>query len=273
MKNVYDYLYNPNGIDYGEVKKKLDGGASERELELLEKIKLVLSTYLIRETAQVLEIGASHGFNYQCHKNYTGIEYSQTAVNFSKTRFGAKINIKQGDATALKLDNESFDFIFTFATLEHIPEVEKCFFEIDRVLKKNGLAYIAPAWNCRPWTVEKLDFLSYSELSLRKKMGKLLIPIRENMIYRFLVSFTFRVLSESLRVVNNKVKLRYKKLAPNFDLIEKYGHVSDDDAFISMDSHSAMIWFLSRGYNIVSHNSLIKRLFCRGEGIIIRKNS
>jgi hypothetical protein len=62
------------------------------------------------------------------------------------------------------------------------------------------------------------------------------------------------------------------KLAPDFDLIEKYGHISDDDAFISMDSHAAMIYFLSKDYEIVSHNSLFKRLFCREEPIIIRKN-
>lgn len=76
----------------------------------------------------------------------------------------------QGDARDLPVPSGSVDFLFSFATLEHVPRVEEAFAEIDRVLAPNGLSLLCPAWNCRPWTVKKLQQRKYCELSLFDKM-------------------------------------------------------------------------------------------------------
>jgi hypothetical protein len=67
------------------------------------------------------------------------------------------------------------------------------------------------------------------------------------------------------------IPLDYKPLQPDFKLWEKYPHISDDDAFVSMDAHAAITYFSSRGWKIISHPSFINRLFCRGDEVVIQK--
>lgn len=268
--NFYDKLYDTNGINYGCVES-INKLVTEREQILLSEIKGVLEKCGIAEGKKVLEVGASVGNNHQCHPNYLGIEYSSVAVEQGKKRFGETLNVVQGDATELDLESNSVDFLFTFATLEHIPEIEKALSEIERVLKKEAIAYLSPAWNCRIWTVEKLECIPDSELSASKFLQKKLIPIRESLIYRFIKAVPIRLFDEFRLMFSPIYFLRCKDLPVNFDLIEKYGHVADDDAFVNVDSHSAMCWYRSRGFKILSHPSLIQRLLCRGEAILIQK--
>ena len=65
--------------------------------------------------------------------------------------------------------------------------------------------------------------------------------------------------------------LDYKKLSPRWDLIEKYGHESDDDAVANIDTHAAIVFFKSRGYEIVSHKNIMARLLAKGEGVVVSK--
>ena len=75
-----------------------------------------------------------------------------------------------------------------------------------------------------------------------------------------------------VRLLKGKpIEIDYLALKPRIDLWDKYPHISDDDAFISMDSHSAIIYFKSRGYLIKSHKNFLKRVLCRGEAVVIQK--
>lgn len=270
--NFYDRLYDPKKSDYGYSKDRNEEGASAREMEIYGYVQSVFQQCQVPENASVLEVGASFGFNHHVHPQYRGIEFSEQAVNAGKERFGDSLNVAVGDTTDMpEVDSASIDFLFTFATLEHVPFIEEAFFEIYRVLAPKGRAYLAPAWNCRPWTVEKLKDLSYSELALRKKIGKFLIPLREHLAFRFMCQFPQRVAAEINLALGRQAPLRYQSMYPNIELIEKYGHVSDDDAFVNIDSHAAMVWFLARGCVVPSHPTCIKRLFARGEPILIEK--
>ena len=59
----------------------------------------------------------------------------------------------------------------------------------------------------------------------------------------------------------------FKRLNPNY---ETYW-MSDSDATCGLDSHEAILYFESRGYDILSHGSLVSRLFARHEAVIARK--
>ena len=81
-----------------------------------------------------------------------------------------------------------------------------------------------------------------------------------------------RVLSEiELALGAKTLDLPYKALQPRWDLIEQYGHVSDDDAVADIDPHAGICFFKSRGYEIMSHPSLLSRLVARHEPLIVRK--
>lgn len=64
----------------------------------------------------------------------TGID---VATNFDER--AAKIaNLQYGDATNMDFEDESFDFVFSFHALEHIPDYRKALSEMRRVLRPGG---------------------------------------------------------------------------------------------------------------------------------------
>jgi SAM-dependent methyltransferase len=246
---------------------------SKREEVIYKKIQKYLSDFKVSDQNTVLEIGAGRGFNYTCHPKYVGVEYSSEAVEVARKRYGVSVPVVYGDACCLGFEDGSFDFIFTFATLEHIPDVDAAIFEIARTLRKNGVAILAPAWNCRIWTVQKLEQRPYKSLSLFLKLQKLLIPIRDLLLYRFLMKLPRRLACEFLGSTGRTTKLKFQQLPVDDELIETYGHVPDDNAYCNIDAHEVILWFRSRGFEVISHKTFVRRLFCRGEPVIVRKVS
>jgi SAM-dependent methyltransferase len=267
-KMLYEEIYKPEGRNYGSFSES----ESKFPSEYLATIKAYIEAYGLAKDATVFEIGCGLGHLNSCHPNWQGIEYSGTAITLAKRTYGEHLKIHEGDATNLSLSSNSVDFLFTFATLEHIPEVEKAISEIERVLKPGGIAVLSPAWNCRPWTVKKLEQRPYSELGLSQKIEKFLIPLRNNLIFRMLCSMPTRLVYEIALFSGQKnIGLRYKKLEPDFSLWNRYGHITDDDAFVNIDAHAALIYFASRGWSCDSHPNAIRRFGCRGTEIVIRK--
>ncbi len=269
-QKLYTEIYKADGHNYGSYNENehIDSRVSPQ----LQTIKYYIEKYSLLPNSLILEIGCGLGHLNVCHPNWMGFEYSKTAIDLAKSIYGQKLNITEADARNLPLPSDSVDFLFSFAALEHIPEVEKAFSEIERVLKPNGIAVLCPAWNCRTWTVKKLEQRSYTELSVSEKIGKFLIPLRNNLFFRLLCAMPSRLYREQLFLVRKQqVKLQYRKLSPDFSLWEKYEHISDDDAFVSIDAHAALVYFISRNWRSDSHSNFIKRLSCRGNEIVVRK--
>ena len=153
--------------------------------------------------------------------------------------------------------------------LGHVPEPEYALDEMLRVAREEGFIYLDPAYNCRSYTVKKLEVREFKNLSLLEKLEKLSIPLLDNLVFRAILSIFRRMYLESLYFFGKRnIRFVYRKLMPDFDLIQSYGHTSDDDAFSSFDKHSIIIYYLSRGYKIVCYESLIKRLTCRTGPIV-----
>lgn len=118
-------------------------GGGEDSIEARNRpLRGILNKWLMRlhvpDEATVVEVGCGVGHLHVCHPNWHGIEYASTAVERAKENFGNELNIEQGDARSLPLKSGSVDFLFSFAALEHIPEVEHAFQEIARVLRPGG---------------------------------------------------------------------------------------------------------------------------------------
>lgn len=189
-EQVYDY---DHPINYGGDEDSFE----HRNLPLLGVLSKWMANLHISDEATVVEVGCGMGYLHVCHPNWHGIEYSSTAVKRAKEDLG-RLNIEQADARCLPLESGSVDFLFSFAALEHVPEVERAFQEIGRVLRPGGAALISPAWNCRPWTVRKLEIRPYSDLSPLEMIEKLLIPLRNNLVYRAVMSMPARIQRELL---------------------------------------------------------------------------
>jgi SAM-dependent methyltransferase len=94
---------------------------------------------------RVLEIGTGVGTDarqlIERGASYTGINVdsgSTLATRAALRVFGLPGDVLQCDATCMHFPNASFDFVYSFGVLHHIPDVEAAMREILRVLKPGG---------------------------------------------------------------------------------------------------------------------------------------
>jgi SAM-dependent methyltransferase len=223
----------------------------------------LLSLY-VQESSIVVELGCGKGFFKNCHPNYIGIDLSYTVL---KKYFYQKKCI-QADIERIPLKDGKVSFVFSIATLEHLPNPENCLKEIHRILAPGGIIFLHPAWFCRAWACEGLPIKRYNELNWRNKLNKMTIPIRENLFLRGINSVCRRIFWEIRYTINpSPISFRYRKLNPR---LQEYIY-PDCDAFVSMDPHMVIMYFLSRGYQCLSNSSFFSRIFVRHTPVILRK--
>jgi len=140
-------------------------------LKKAEKIIKILSKYKDLEKSKILDIGCGSGYlGHILHKKsklYIGIDFVDERV--IKDSVFIKTN-----ALNVPFRNNSFDIIICNHVIEHVNDQKKLLYEIDRLLKKDGICYIT----CpnKLWPIEphlKLPFLSY----LPKKMADVYVKI------------------------------------------------------------------------------------------------
>jgi len=149
-EELYEDILNrlkEQGIDLHEVKRSNIAGVDEFHVrgaavskELAESLNL--------KGATVLDVGCGLGGpsrmladEYNCQ--VTGLdlsnEYIRTAKKLSKlVKLDSKTSFIQGDATSLPFDDNKFDVIWTQHVQMNIPNKEKFYSEISRVLKYGG---------------------------------------------------------------------------------------------------------------------------------------
>jgi len=94
---------------------------------------------------RVLEIGTGVGTDARNiigrGGNYTGINIDRGSTDSTLRAlrvFALPGVVMQGNATSLDFPDSTFDVVYSFGVLHHIPEVEKAAAEIHRVLKPGG---------------------------------------------------------------------------------------------------------------------------------------
>ena len=98
---------------------------------------------------KVLEIGVGQGTDlWQFAKNGAkcfGLDITEKHLELTEENFkvrGGKVSLKECDAKKINFLDNTFDCVYSFGVLHHIPEIKKCFKEIHRVLKPGGIAMI-----------------------------------------------------------------------------------------------------------------------------------
>lgn len=211
----------------------------------------------------ILELGCGRGALAMEDRRYIGIDLSLVALA------GARPARRRvcGDIERLPAASESVAFLFTWAVLEHVPHPERVLAEIERVLRPGGVALLAPAWHCRPWAAEGLEFRPFRELTPGQRIRKALIPLRNAVVWRALFELPRRLGREWRLRRGQPLPFQYARLQPN---LEAYLG-TDSDAFVSMDPHAAAVYFVSRGWEVLSHPTRQARLAARHEPVVIRK--
>jgi SAM-dependent methyltransferase/uncharacterized protein YbaR (Trm112 family) len=217
-------------------------------------------------TGAVLEIGSGSGcFAGVGGDDYCALDYSLSQLRRLRTGYRRIC----GDAEVVPLRRGSCRFVFTFATLEHVPRADAAFAEIDRVLAPGGVAYLAPAWHCREWAAEGLSVRGYRELRFSQKVRKALLPIRDSLAWRGAQQVPWRAVRRLVAALSGTPsRLKYRRLRANY---ERYW-TSDSDACSSIDAHEGVLFFETRGYEILRpRGGALGKILARGGAVVVRK--
>lgn len=211
--------------------------------------------------ARCLEVGCGRGVFQDLVADYTGVDLAASVARYLHKPF------VQASATALPFPDSSFDAAWTIWVFEHVPDPELAMAELRRVLKPGGLLFFAPAWQCRPWAADGYPVRPYSDFNLKGKLYKATIPLRDSIAWR---SF-FTIPRRLRRLVTRKLHpgptpFRYKKLRGNF---EKFW-MSDSDAINAMDAYEALVWFQSRGDQVLHPTGFARQFLIRNGHILVR---
>jgi len=126
-----------------------NGMARSNEMEAHWTVDLLR----LQPNMRVLEIGFGPGVGIQyaaqqvVEGHVSGIDYSHTMVQLASKRNSAamksdRVDLKQGEASSLPYDDETFDRVFTVHCIYFWVEPLACLREIRRVLRTNGILAI-----------------------------------------------------------------------------------------------------------------------------------
>lgn len=168
--------------------------------------ELAFLTLRVKRDDRVLDIGCGNGRLFPLIKGmnaeYTGIDYSEKLISEAEhLHRGGEFVV--GNALALPFSNNTFDLVYSFAVIHHIPgrELRVQFVrEAARVLRKDGILVLS-AWNL--WAFHHLgDIISTackSVLGLSPlDVGDLMLTFGKNKKPRYLHAFTKRELHQLL---------------------------------------------------------------------------
>lgn len=168
---------------------------AERKLKALNIVKILTHYFGTQQlrTLSVMDVGASSGimdsYISTFVKSLIGIDIDNGAIKHAKEKFKRKnLTFKKDDALNLSFKNNTFDIVICTHVYEHVENPDKLFSEIYRVLKPNGVCYLA-AVNAL-WPIEPhyyLLFLSY----LPKNIASLYLKIFTGKKYYYETLFTY----------------------------------------------------------------------------------
>lgn len=211
-----------------------------------------------------LEIGSSKGIFQNIVTDYTGLDIAPSLSKYYQKPY-VVVNC---DGT-YPLKDAEFDAIWSIAVHEHIPNLTQALLELKRILKRGGVVYFKPAWQCNSWAAEGYPVRPYSDLGLKGKLIKASIPIRQSVFWRSLFIFPKRIFRHCRFLLGRRFNhILYKKLVANYD----YFWISDSDACNSIDPHDAILWFESNGFTCLSNPLHIKAFLVRTGGLIFKKS-
>lgn len=234
----------------------------QRYVRLIPSVKRLSSGKVV-----FLELGCGSAALKDIHPNYVGVSLSLSDL----------LSIKFGDpdfsgiccnAESLPFKNNSIDFIFENAFLEHPLYPEKVLNECCRVIKEDGIIYHNSAWFVRKWASTGIKGKSFRICTVKEKILKILFKLADNLIFRALSIIPKRIAKEIRYLFLKKpINFEYVKLKPNYSL---YLGI-DEDATVSIDPQCLFLFYKSRSFNLLNGGNFLKRLFHKGEPVIVRR--
>ncbi|MFQ6096893.1 MAG: class I SAM-dependent methyltransferase [Armatimonadota bacterium] len=213
------------------------------------------------ERARVLEVGCGRGRYQGMVQSWIGVDVATSCARHIRRPFVA------ASGAALPFKDDSFDALWSLDVLEHIPRPELALTEARRVVRSGGYIFLSPAWQVRAWAAQGCAVRSYRELDWRGRLTKLTIPVRDSVVFRAALLVPRRLVRHLLwTMCKRPTSFLYRELRPNYEVY----WTSDSDACNSMDPYEAVLWFVSRGDECLSHPTPLRALSVRTGALTFR---
>lgn len=141
MSNLSDF--------YDELSEQYDRNRSNRYFKLIEEIEYTILNQIIKSNSihKILEVGCGTGIFLDRIKSGNldiyGIDNTWSMLEKANKKGYLKFSqLVNGDARYLPIQNETFDLIYSYKVVPHIKELEKALREMNRVLRKKGIAIL-----------------------------------------------------------------------------------------------------------------------------------
>jgi Methylase involved in ubiquinone/menaquinone biosynthesis len=214
--------------------------SSERSI-LNTKTPEIVANFVDRyglKNKKVLEVGAGSGLLQDAVDDYTGLDIAGSARRFFHKSF------VEASATHMPFPDNSFDALWSFRVLEHIPNPERALLEMRRIVKPGGYILLDVANDVDRYAAQGYRVRPYSDFDIWGKIKKATIPIADSNAINNLYTHQIRLLrSLGTRLGSGPSRLRFTKIEANYD---QYW-VGDSDACTAVSYHELVRWFTSRG--------------------------
>lgn len=214
---------------------------SAEQANLATRTPVIVADFVKRyglQNKKILEVGAASGVLQDAVEDYTGLDIAGSARRFFHKPF------VEASATNMPFADNTFDALWTFRVLEHIPNPERALLEMRRVVKPGGYILLHFATDVDPYAAQGHRVRPYSDLDLWGRIKKATIPIYDSSAFLNLHVRQVRLLrSLGAWLGGAPSRLHFRKLDANYD---NYW-VGDSDAPVSLSYHEARLWFTSRG--------------------------
>lgn len=95
----------------------------------------------------------------QSAKRVFGIDYDQNVIDYARSPYGSgKLDFLVGDVTSLPFQDEMFDVVVSFETIEHLYDQKRQLNEVRRVLRSDGVFLISTSNAAVAKLREKITF-------------------------------------------------------------------------------------------------------------------
>lgn len=123
---------------YDDFSRDYDRGRDHGYHAMIDEIESGAVIELARGR-DVLEVGCGTGLVLQRvarnARSAKGVDLSPGMLAHAKDR---GLDVREGDATALPFDDASFDVVYAFKVLAHVPDVDRAIAEMVRVVRPGG---------------------------------------------------------------------------------------------------------------------------------------
>ena len=126
----------------GSIERWLMGTKWRRKVQVRETLELKAHSQL-SSYGKALEVGCGNGYGQELIKQsfkpeeYTGIDLDKKSIAkaLQKGVGTGNVRFQEADITNLPFEDSSYDSVFNFGCIHHVPDWKKAFEEIYRVMK------------------------------------------------------------------------------------------------------------------------------------------